>query len=95
MAVEKRIMDERVMLRSVAEGIRTAHVWVSPDYPGAEVKVQYRWPHVEVAEADHGIPETFAARIALEYAGAMSTERAAEKLRELDEALGLIDSHEL
>jgi hypothetical protein len=59
------------------------------------MKVQYRWPHVEVSPDAHGIPASFAAKVALEYAGAMSPERAAEKLRDLDGALGLVDDRAL
>jgi hypothetical protein len=71
------------MLRSTAEGVRVAHVWQSPLYPGANMVIQYRWPDVAVREDEHGLPPEFAASVELEYAGMMSKDEAAQRLADM------------
>ena len=92
---EKSQSDKRQMLRSVVEGTRVAHVWTSPleKYSGTEMKVKYAWPHIEVGPDEHGITDAnFVEAVKLEYAGTLSTERAAEKLADMQVAHSTLEN---
>jgi hypothetical protein len=71
------------MLWGTAEGDYAAHVWRSPQFPGADMLIRYTGPDAEVDPTDHGLPTSFAADVELEYAGTLSREAAIHKLQNM------------
>lgn len=76
----EQLEDEIIIWRSVSEGARFAHVWRSPQYPGADMTIAFRWAGTIANDNEHGLSQEFAEDVAPYYDGILTPEEVAGKL---------------